>query len=285
MATRESQKNKYFVAGGCLRIPFESGVMKLKFLGTGGGRYVTGMQRRKTAGIIVRTEETQVHIDPGPGALVHCHEMDSPEDTEAVIVSHGHLDHSSDAQALIEMMTEAYDHAGAVFANESCLSGYADVEKEISDYHQNLCRKVEKLEEGGEYEFKDLEIKSQQMFHRDPKTQGLVLDDGEKSVGFWTDSEFSEELLEFYKGVDIMVLFCGRPKNDGIGGHTSLDDIPNILEAVEPNTVIITHFGYKFLDSNLDEQKEWLEEQVEPKVVFAEDGMEFPGDSKLSRFA
>lgn len=258
--------------------------MKLKFLGTGGGRYVTGMQRRKTAGIIVKTDETQVHIDPGPGALVYSHEMDSPEETEAAIVSHGHLDHSSDAGAIIEMMTEAYDHAGAVFANESCLHGYADVEKEISDYHQNLCGRVEQLEEGGEYDFKDLKIRSQQMFHRDPKTQGFVLDDGEKEIGFWTDSEFSEELLNFYKGVDTIVIFCGRPKNDGVGGHTSLDDVPNILEVVEPSTAIITHFGYKFLDSDLDEQKEWLSEKVDAKIIFAEDGMEFPGNRSLGDF-
>ncbi|MFB6216464.1 MAG: MBL fold metallo-hydrolase, partial [Candidatus Aenigmatarchaeota archaeon] len=81
--------------------------MKLKFLGTGGGRYVTGEQRRRTAGIVVQTEETQIHIDPGPGALVYAHEeLDEPLDTDAVIVSHAHLDHSNDAEAMIEVMAE-----------------------------------------------------------------------------------------------------------------------------------------------------------------------------------
>ncbi len=259
--------------------------MKLKFLGTGGGRYVTGMQRRKTAGIIVKTDEAQLHVDPGPGALVHSHKIAEPEKTGAVVVSHGHLDHSSDAEALIEMMTEAYDHPGAVFANETCLKGYSDIEKSVSNYHQGLCAEVEQLEDGEEYEFKDVRIKSQEMFHRDPKTQGFILESDGKKVGFWTDSEFSEELLDFYSGVDTMVIFCNRPKNDGHGGHTSLDDVPKILKSADPGTVIITHFGYKFLDSDLEEQKEWLEEKVDAKVVFAEDGMEFPGDAKLSRFA
>lgn len=259
--------------------------MKLHFLGTGGGRYVTGMQRRKTAGIVVETGETQLHVDPGPGALVESHERGLAEDTEAVVVSHGHLDHANDAKAVIEMMAEAFDRRGAVFASESVLRGYGDVERWVSDYHIGLCQRVETLEEGSVFEFEDVEIQSQEMFHSDPKTQGFVIEGEEKTVGFWTDTEFSEELLGFYEDVDVLVLYCNRPKGESVPGHTSLDEVPDIVDAVEPNAVILTHFGFKFLDSDMEEQQEWLKEQVDARVVFAEDGMEFPGDSKLSRFA
>lgn len=257
--------------------------MKLKFLGTGGGRFVTGSQRRRTGGILVRTDETQIHIDPGPGGLVQAQD-EKPEETEAVIVSHAHLDHSNDAEPIIEMMAYIHDHPAAVFANESCLSGYSDMEKCISSYHQNLCRTVETLEEGLETEFKDIEIRSQEMFHSDPKTQGFVLETEEKSVGFWTDTEFSGELLDFYSDCDTMVVYCKRPKGESLEGHTSLDEVPDIVEDVGPSTVIITEFGFKFLDQDLEDQKEWLEEQVDCKVVFAEDGMEFPGNRSLGDF-
>jgi len=259
--------------------------MKLKFLGTGGGRYVTAEQRRKTAGIIVKTEETQVHVDPGPGALVYNHkEVEEPENTEAIIVSHAHLDHSSDAEPLIEMMTEAYKQPGTIFANESCLKGYSDIEKAISSYHQNLCGKVNQLEEDKEFKFKDLKIKSQQMFHSDPKTQGFVLETDEKKIGFWTDTEYSEELLEFYKECDTMVIYCTRPKGKSLRNHTSVTDIPDIVEAVDPGTTIITHFGYAFLESDIEEQKSWLKEECATKIIFAEDGMEFPGNRSLGDF-
>lgn len=259
--------------------------MKLKFLGTGGGRYVTGMQKRKSSGIVLETEEAQIHIDPGPGALVDSHKHEVGEDTSAVIVSHGHIDHSNDAEAVIEMMTEAYDRRGAVFASESVLSGYGEVEKRISDYHQGLCSTVETLEEGSEHEFEDVEILSQEMFHSDPKTQGFIIETEEKSVGFWTDTEYSKELAEFYDGVDTMVVYCGRPRNAGTPSHTSLDKVPDIVEESDADTVIVTHFGYRFLDSDMEEQEEWLEENTDAKVVFASDGMDFPGDAKLSRFA
>ena len=259
--------------------------MKLKFLGTGGGRYVTAEQRRKTAGIVVSTEKTQLHIDPGPGALVYTHQkIDKPEDTEAVLVSHAHPDHSNDAETIIEMMTEAYKKSGTIFANETCLSGYSDIEKTISSYHQNLCGKVKQLEEGSEIKFKDLKIESQQMFHSDPKTQGFTLETDEKKIGFWTDTEYSEELLDFYEDCDIMVVYCTRAKDQGIRNHTSVSDLPDIIESVDPNTTIVTHFGYAFLDSDIEEQKKWLKGECDTKIIFAEDGMEFPGNRSLGDF-
>ncbi|MFB6180589.1 MAG: MBL fold metallo-hydrolase [Candidatus Nanohalobium sp.] len=258
--------------------------MKLNFLGTGGGRFVTGMQRRKTGGIVVETEETQVHVDPGPGALVETHENAAPEQTEAVIVSHAHLDHCNDVEPIIEMMTEAYGNPGAVYANRTAMEGYGDIEKAVSEYHKNLCLKTETLEENSEYKFKDLKIESQEMFHNDPKTQGLKLSTEEKTVGFWTDTEFSEELLPFYEECDTLVIYCVRPRNKGLSGHISLDEVPKIVEATEAKTVILTHFGSKFLDSGMEEEENWLEEQVEAKIIFAEDGMKFPGNRKLGDF-
>jgi ribonuclease BN (tRNA processing enzyme) len=259
--------------------------MKLKFLGTGGGRYVTGEQRRRTAGIILDTDEVRIHIDPGPGALVYNHqEMEEPMTTDAVLVSHAHPDHSSDAEPVIEMITECAKKPGALFANETALKGYSDIEKAVSNYHQELCTRVETLEQDADFEYRGLKIECQEMFHSDPKTAGFTVSDGEKTIGFWTDTEFSDELLEFYTGCDTMVVYCTRAKGKSLRGHTSLDDVPNIVEAVEPSTVIITHFGYGFLDGDLDEQREWLDKEVDAKVIFAEDSMEFPGNRSLMDF-
>lgn len=259
--------------------------MKLKFLGTGGGRYATGYQNRDTGGIVVQTEETQIHVDPGPGALVHSHrELENPLDTEAVIVSHAHPDHSNDVEPLIGMITQAANRPGALFASESVLHGYGEVEKAVSDYHKDLCMTVEKLEEGSEHKFKDLKIESQEMFHGDPKTQGFTLETDEKKIGFWTDTEYSNELTELYEDCDTLVIYCSRPKNAGISGHISLDEVPKIVERTEVDNLIITHFGQKFLNSDIGEEEQWLKDQVDAKVTFAEDGMQYPGNRSLGDF-
>ncbi|MEF8880869.1 MAG: MBL fold metallo-hydrolase [Candidatus Nanohaloarchaea archaeon] len=259
--------------------------MELIFLGTGGGRFVTGYQNRDTGGIVVKTEETHIHVDPGPGALVNSHrELEEPLETEALIVSHAHPDHANDTEPLIGMMTQASDKPGALFGSESVLSGYGEVEKAVSDYHKDLCLTVKTLKDGSNYSFKDVEIESQEMSHGDPKTQGFTLKTDEKKIGFWTDTEYSDELTQFYIDCDTLVIYCGRPKNAGIKGHTSLDDVPKISDETEVENIIITHFGQKFLNSDMEKQKEWLENQVNAKVTFAEDGMKYPGNRRLEDF-
>lgn len=259
--------------------------MKLHFLGTGGGRYVTGLQQRKTAGIVVKTQEAQLHVDPGPGALVYSRkELDEPGATNAVLVSHAHLDHCNDAQALIEMASEAESMPVHLFANDTVLHGRSNIEKTVSDYHRELCSSVNELEDGFSSGFKDLEIESQEMFHSDPRTQGFKLEDDEHCIGFWTDTEFSSELTEFYTDCDVLVVYCTRPKGRSLASHTSLDQVPDIVEAAGPNTVIVTHFGKAFLDADMEEQEQWLKDELDCKVVFADDGMKFPGNRSLGDF-
>ncbi|PIX31699.1 MBL fold metallo-hydrolase, partial [Candidatus Bathyarchaeota archaeon CG_4_8_14_3_um_filter_42_8] len=45
--------------------------IEIIFLGTGGGRFATITQKRRTAGIRIISEGLNLHLDPGPGALVH----------------------------------------------------------------------------------------------------------------------------------------------------------------------------------------------------------------------
>ena len=243
-----------------------------------------GQQKRHTGGIIVETEETQIHVDPGPGALMQSHEEEIAQKTEAVIVSHGHIDHSNDAEPITEMIVEAYNNEGFLFANESVLQGFGDIEKRVSGYHQNICSRVKQLEEETTAEFRDVKIKSQEMFHSDPRTVGFTLETDDKEIGFWTDTEHSDELVDFYDGCDTLVVYCSRPRNEGTRSHTSLEDVPKITSEIDVSTVIITHFGFKFLDSDLEKQEEWLDNEIEAKVVFAEDGMAYPGNRSLNSF-
>jgi len=44
--------------------------VSIRFLGTGGARFVVAKQIRASGGMWMRFGETQIHVDPGPGALV-----------------------------------------------------------------------------------------------------------------------------------------------------------------------------------------------------------------------
>lgn len=256
--------------------------MRLHFIGTGGGHKTTGKQLRKTAGIIIEGYEASIYLDPGPGSLVHSQSY-STEDLKGVIVSHSHLDHYSDAEPIIEKISLIHENSCKLMASESVLHGYSDIQKSISDYHQNMCTEIVDLTEE-DTELKNLKIKSQEMFHSDPKTRGLKISDGEEKIGFWTDTAFSEELLNFYSECDTIVINCLFPRGVDSRKHTTIEDIPKILENLEASTAILTHFSERMIKSDMDEEKAWLEDQVDQKVIFADDGMSFPGDRKLSSF-
>jgi len=257
--------------------------MKLHFIGTGGAREVTASQMRKTAGIILETEEASIYIDPGPGSIVHSQDYDT-EKIKGVIVTHAHLDHYSDAETIIEMVSYRHKNPCKLMAPETVLKGYSDLDQSISNYHQELCTKIINLTETEETDFEGLEIESQEMFHNEPRCRGLKISDGEDKIGFWTDTAFSEELIDFYNDCDTIVINCPVPKEKSSRKHTSLSEIPDILNKLEASTAIITHFSIQMLEADMDEQKNWLSEKVDQKIIFAHDGMTFPGDRKLSSF-
>ena len=81
--------------------------MEIVFLGTGGGRFVLVKQLRWTGGFRINSPSANIHVDPGPGALTHSHSLkQDPLKLDAIIVTHYHIDHCSDAAVLIEGMTD-----------------------------------------------------------------------------------------------------------------------------------------------------------------------------------
>ena len=91
---------------------------KIIFLGTGGDKSVIGRQIRASGGIIIQNNNLQFHLDPGPGALVKAKEFGiNPRATTALLVSHNHLGHCNDVNAVIDAMTlSGLDKRGVLIA-------------------------------------------------------------------------------------------------------------------------------------------------------------------------
>nr|WP_243687165.1 MBL fold metallo-hydrolase [Methanobacterium formicicum] len=69
--------------------------------------FATITQRRMTGGFrIDGIDGKNLHLDPGPGALVRSYQFGvNPLKLHGILVSHSHTDHYSDAEVLIEAMT------------------------------------------------------------------------------------------------------------------------------------------------------------------------------------
>ncbi|MDG6221546.1 MAG: MBL fold metallo-hydrolase, partial [Candidatus Thermoplasmatota archaeon] len=119
-------------------VAWKSGLMtRITFLGTGGGRFSTITQRRATGGILVE-DGNRLHIDPGPGALVHLVAKGfDPQKLDGVLVSHCHPDHYNDAEILVEAMTSGGNKKrGLLLGSVSVMEGIDGFSAAVSPYHQ-----------------------------------------------------------------------------------------------------------------------------------------------------
>jgi phosphoribosyl 1,2-cyclic phosphodiesterase len=97
---------------------------KVIFLGTGGGRMAVVKQLRRTGGFRIVSKSLDIHVDPGPGALVATHEAElDPLELDCVLVTHNHVDHFSDAMVMIEGMTHfTRKKRGIIIASKKSLT-------------------------------------------------------------------------------------------------------------------------------------------------------------------
>src|SRR5512137_668312 len=128
----------------------------IKFIGTAGARFVVMKQLRSSGGVWMSVGGTNLCIDPGPGALIRClHSKPKldPSTLDGILLTHRHLDHSSDVNVMIEAMTEGgFKKRGTLFAPRDALEEDPVVLKYVMGY----VNKIEVLKEDSEYRIGDI---------------------------------------------------------------------------------------------------------------------------------
>ena len=114
------------------------------FLGTAGSSAVVNKQLRSSGGIIVQVEDLQFHLDPGPGALGQAKEYGvNLQHNTAICVSHNHINHCNDLNAVIDAMTHSgIEHRGIILGSKSVLQDSETSHPYLTKHHQNLVEKI-----------------------------------------------------------------------------------------------------------------------------------------------
>ena len=246
----------------------------IKFLGTAGARVVMAKQLRSSGGIWISLDGTNLYLDPGPGALVHCFRSRpklDPATLDAILLSHRHLDHSGDINVMIEAMTDGtFKKRGTVFAPADAL----DDDPVILKYVRKYPEKIERLEIGKKYKVGNLAFTCPvRHIHHGSETYGFIIKGKKKSVAYLSDTVFFPELLKAYRA-DVLIINVLMPAPYPIE-HMNLIDAKKIIKAAKPKTAILTHFGRRMLAA-----KPWLlaeeaTKELKIKVVAAGDGLNF----------
>ena len=258
--------------------------LELIFLGTGGGRFTTITQKRRTAGIRILSEELNIHLDPGPGALIHSLNMGlNPQKIRAILVSHSHPDHYTDAEVLIEAMTQGTTkRRGVLAASHSVLVGNEVCGAVISKYHLQMPEKVIELNPGVVFNIGCLKITATETRHTDPDTVGFRLENRDfGDLAYSSDTEFFEGVGRQYEGVRLLLLCVMRPSGKPWKGHMTTDDAIKIVEEASPERVVITHAGMQMIFSGPYREARLIEEATGVPTTVALDGMHMSLGSEI----
>lgn len=245
------------------------------FLGTAGESLVYAKQLRSSGGIILQLEDFQFHLDPGPGTLLSAAQYGiSVRDNTAILVSHAHINHCNDINAVISAMTySGLDKKGVLVCNKTLINGAEGISSPLTEFHKNCLERFIVLEKDTKVAIEDVEIKPIRLKHSDPEALGYKFFTPKFIISYISDTEFSKDIIEQCKGSNILIMNVQNPSGVQENGRLSIDDAVKIVEKVLPKLAIITHFGAKMLKADPMQEARELQRRTNVQTIAATDGL------------
>ena len=252
---------------------------KIKFFGTAGARFVVTRQLRKSGGIWITLDDTNILVDPGPGSLVailNSRPKMNPRELEGIILTHRHLDHSNDVNIMIEAMTNGgWDKKGSLIAPNEALNEDPVVLK----YVRNYVEKIITLKELTEYKIGNVKISSSsKLVHHGSECYGLNLIGSKHTISFISDTGYFDDIEKDFIG-DILIMNVVRVNDSPKIDHLSVKDAEKIILKIKPRITILTHFGMTMIKAKPWEIAEKLTKKLGLKVIAANDGIQINLDN------
>lgn len=236
----------------------------------------------------MRFGDTQVHVDPGPGALVRalshvppC----NPRELDAILLSHKHLDHANDVNVMIEAMTSGgFVKRGALLAPRDALEG----EPVVFPYAQRFVEHRTVLtERGGPYAIDDVEVRTSIRHAHAVETYGMHFRYRGCTVSYLPCGRFFAGLAEDYRShqPDVLVMNVLRYSDAMDVDHLQFHQAKEILAIVRPRVAVLAHFGTKMLEQNPQRLARETEDELGMRVIAAHDNMLLDVETEIAAVA
>jgi len=248
----------------------------IKFLGTAGARFVVARQIRHSAGTLVQLAGKNIMLDPGPGTLARCAACRPRIDVaklDAIILTHAHIDHSNDANILIDAMTEGgLKRRGAIFAPVECLDGPNRV---LLTYLRNFPALTVALAPLRQYALGPVIFSTSQPHRHAVETYGIRFRREAGDVSFVSDTAYFDALAESYRGSAVLVVNVvlkeKRPGRHIL--HLSAEEAEELIRQVSPRRAVLTHFGMSMVKARPWKLAQQMSARLGIEVLAAADGM------------
>lgn len=223
---------------------------ELIFLGFGGARFNVVSQYFPTGGIVFHMNGVQVHVDPGPAAILYAQlARVNPEETRVVVATHDHTDHVVDVPVMLEAM-----HEGNMAIKVGTLLSTPEYIAGLRDYYRGLVQNLVSLHPGDRYVIPGQPafnvVATPTVHDTNVPTIGLKFYAGDYCIGFTADTEVFPAFVDTYADCDILVCNLLRPENYHCDRHMTTNEVLPILEDLRKHyalkAVVLTHFGARW---------------------------------------
>ena len=247
----------------------------LTFLGTGGGRYAAIYQTRSTGGLIIAAAGKRMHIDPGPGALTNMSRIGmDPAKTDAVLVSHCHPDHYSDAEVLIEGMSRGgVSERGEIVGSVSVMEGFEGLGPRLTPYHFNMVSKHSCVKAGDTIDVCNIRTDVLSSLHSDRTAVGFKFHTADGIISYVCDTHHNDRIIKECADSKIIILPITRPTKARINCHLCTDDAIGFAESVRPEMIIFNHMGVRMIQIGPKKEAAYVERRTGVRTIAAEDLM------------
>ncbi len=247
----------------------------IRFLGTGGARFTVARQIRASGGMWMHFGSTQIHVDPGPGALVRALSVVppcNPVELDAIVLSHKHLDHANDVNIMVEAMSQGgYRPRGTLFAPRDAFEG----EPVILPYVRKFVEREVFLEErAGPYAINDVELRTSIRHIHGVETYGMHFRYKGRTISYLPCGRFFDGLTQDYKShhPDVLIVNVLRYHDSLDVDHLLFDEACLLVREIRPKIAVFTHFGTRLLERDPDRLASELEDELGIRVHAARDG-------------
>jgi ribonuclease BN (tRNA processing enzyme) len=224
--------------------------MKLTVLGNNGPFPSAG---GACSGYLIRSGSANILVDCGNGSLANLQMVIGLGELDAVILTHLHSDHTSDMHVLryavrIKRMRGQFDRLINVYAPPEPAEEYARLDSKDAFV-------LEAIAPRGTLPIGDVKISFRQMKHPYLNYAVAMECEGRKFV-YSGDTSWTEDLVEFAKGADLLMLDAGLLEKDYSANAAHLTAAQCGLAAVKAGArkLLLTHLWPEYDISDILEE-------------------------------
>jgi len=236
-------------------------------LGTGGGTGMVATQKLTTAGTWINIEGHNLYLDPGPSCLYQINKFGlSAAGLQTVLVTHKHLDHVGELEALIDAM----NFNGGRFKNQA-IAVLKPKDVLINNYHKKLVNKLVNVKANSRYKVRNLNVRTTKLLLEKPfyfgklEEYGFVLEKDRTKIAFIPETYWQKNLFKGIKA-DILVLNNLRDKKE------DQKMIVATIKEINPKIVLMRHWILPVYEKGIKKFAGNIEKLTQIKTIAVQDG-------------